>query len=76
MKFLDSISIGTVLLICVALGLTPFTPPHIWEKTAMLFAGTLTQPLDIFDFFMHGTPWLLLVAKLARMARVGMAEED
>jgi hypothetical protein len=34
----------------------------------MLFDGTLTRPLDIFDLFLHGTPLLILGLKLLRGA--------
>ncbi|MBV7379551.1 RND transporter [Maritimibacter dapengensis] len=70
MAFLDDIPLGFVLLFCVTLGLAPFTPPHVWEKLNMLVDGTLVAPIDIFDFLMHGAPWLVLIAKLARMVFV------
>jgi hypothetical protein len=55
-----------LILVCATLGLAPFVPePHIWEKLRMLVSGQLTQPVDIFDFLLHGTPWALLVLKLA-----------
>jgi hypothetical protein len=55
-----------LLVLCATLGLAPFTPePHIWEKLKMLVSGELTRPVDILDFFFHGTPWLLLILKLA-----------
>ena len=57
-----------LVVLCLTLGLAPFTPPHIWEKLKMLAAGTLVKPIDIFDLALHGIPWLLLAAKLARMA--------
>lgn len=67
MKILDEIPIILLLVVCLTLGLAPFSPePHIWEKLKMLFSGTLTQPVDIFDFVMHGAPWLLLGLKLLR----------
>ena len=34
----------------------------------MLVAGELGKPVDIFDLLMHAAPWVLLAAKLARMA--------
>ena len=37
----------------------------------MLLAGNLRKPIDIFDILMHGVPWLILLAKLARMALCG-----
>lgn len=50
----------------LTLGLAPFSPmPHLIEKLAMLFAGTLHRSIDIFDLAMHGIfPLLLLVEAL------------
>ncbi|MBA4351848.1 MAG: RND transporter [Rhodobacter sp.] len=68
MQFLDRIPLTLALLGALTMGLAPFVPePHIWEKLKMLAAGSLTRPMDIFDFAFHALPWLLLVAKLARM---------
>ena len=58
----------TVVLACLTLGLAPFTPPHIVEKLGMLAAGKLVKPIDWFDLFFHGAPWLLLAAKATVMA--------
>lgn len=66
MALLDSLTWELLILACLTLGLAPFTPPHIVEKLRMLARGELRKPLDIFDFAMHGTPWLLLAAKAAR----------
>jgi hypothetical protein len=53
-----------LLILCATLGLAPFMPePHIVEKLRMLAAGDLRRPVDVFDMLLHGTPWLLLVAK-------------
>ncbi|WP_377506112.1 RND transporter [Octadecabacter sp. R77987] len=69
MHFLDQIPWNLAILAALTLGLAPFFPePHIWEKLKMLFAGTLSRPVDIFDFLMHAAPWLLLLAKVARAA--------
>lgn len=69
MKWLDKIPLSTLVVISLLLGLAPFVPePHVWEKLKMLAAGTLSKPIDIFDLFMHGTPWVLLVLKLLRLA--------
>ena len=71
-KWLDRINLVTLAIPTLFLALAPFVPePHLWEKLKMLAAGELTRPIDIFDLIMHGTPWLLLLAKLARMARPG-----
>lgn len=70
LQLIDNTSLTTFILIAVTLGLAPFMPePHIWEKLKMLFSGTLKRPIDIFDFALHGVPWLLLVLKLGLMAR-------
>jgi len=67
---LKSIPLSFLLILCLTLGLAPFTPePHIWEKIKMLTAGTLTRPVDIFDFIMHGLPFVLLLFKLILSAR-------
>jgi hypothetical protein len=67
MKFIDSIPWLLVIVACASLGLAPFSPePHVWEKLKMLGAGNLTQPMDMFDLLIHGTPWVLLVLKLTR----------
>ena len=59
-----------LLILCLTLGLAPFTPePHIWEKIKMLTAGTLSRPVDIFDFIMHGIPFALLFIKLIKLNR-------
>ncbi len=73
MSFLDNISLPTLIMAALLLGLAPFVPePHVLEKLRMLMAGELSKPMDIFDLLLHGTPWLLLFAKLARMgARIG-----
>ncbi len=69
MAWLDSIPLLLIVLLCVTLGLAPFQPePHIVEKLRMLFQGTLSRPIDIFDMLMHGAPWVVLVLKLVRMA--------
>jgi len=66
--WLDKLPLVVFIFLALTLGLAPFLPePHIWEKLKMLFAGTLTRPLDIFDFFWHLAPWILLVIKLVRM---------
>ena len=72
MNWLDKIPLGILVLASATLGLAPFMPePHVWEKLKMLAAGELTRPIDIFDLVMHGAPWLLLFAKLARMTQSG-----
>ena len=65
MQWLDRIPLALLLPLAVVLALAPFTPePHLLEKLRMLFSGTLTRPIDIFDLFLHGTPLLLVILKL------------
>jgi hypothetical protein len=69
MQFLDQIPLHWAVLAALTLGLAPFFPePHLLEKLRMLASGTLVKPVDIFDLAMHAAPWLVLLAKLARMA--------
>jgi hypothetical protein len=64
-KTIAKIPFSLLVVICLTLGLAPFTPePHLWEKLKMLTAGALRQPIDIFDLLLHGTPWILLLIKL------------
>ncbi len=64
---INQIPLGVLILLCATLGLAPFSPPHIVEKLSMLVKGTLVRPVDWFDLFLHGTPWLLLLLKLAAL---------
>ncbi len=69
MKWLDKVSFPILIVASLTLGLAPFMPefkPHLLEKLNMLFDGTLKKPIDIFDLFMHGTPWVLLGLKTVR----------
>jgi len=64
MRWIHSLSWTIVILMVVTLGLAPYKPePHILEKLTMLFNGELAKPIDIFDLFLHGMPWLLLILK-------------
>ena len=69
MAWLDGLPWWMVIAAALTLGLAPFFPePHLFEKVRMLSMGTLSKPIDIFDLAMHAAPWLVLVAKLARLA--------
>ena len=69
MRWLDKIPLLPLVVIALFLGLAPFKPePHLWQKLNMLVDGSLVRPIDIFDLVMHGTPALLLLLKLGRMA--------
>ena len=61
----ERIPLLLLLVICLTLGLAPFTPePHLLEKLRMLTVGELVKPVDVFDLVMHGAPWALLFFKL------------
>lgn len=68
-KLLASIPLAIILILCLTIGLAPFNPPHLWEKLHLLVKGQLVRPIDWFDLLLHGTPWLLLLAKLVAMGR-------
>lgn len=69
MAFLDRIPLSVCLIAALGLGLAPFVPePHLWERLKALAAGEVPSPMDLLDLALHGTPWLLLAAKLARRA--------
>ena len=69
MNWLDSIPMILIAPIALLLAVAPIgAEPHLWQKLKMLFDGTLTRPLDIFDLFLHGTPLLILGLKLMRGA--------
>jgi hypothetical protein len=63
MEFISKMPWGLIIFACLTLGLAPFSPPHIWEKLQMLSKGQLVRPIDWFDLVLHGTPWVLLIAK-------------
>jgi len=63
-SFIDRLGWGFLIIACLTLGLAPYRPPHVWEKLIMLSRGRLRRPLDWFDLFLHGTPWILLVLKI------------
>jgi len=70
MKWLDRIPFTVIVPFAVFLAFAPFSPePHLWEKLRMLSEGSLSRPVDIFDLFLHGTPLVLLIAKLARISQ-------
>ena len=65
-SMLNSIPVPVLVVLCLTLGLAPFFPePHLWEKLRMLFNGTLSKPVDIFDLVLHALPFALLAVRLA-----------
>lgn len=56
---------GTLVPVALLLGFAPFYPePHLVGKIRMLFAGTLSKPLDVFDLFWHTWPFALLLVRI------------
>lgn len=53
----------TVLIMCLTLGLAPFTPePHIVANLRWVAGGAEgMEAMNWFDLAMHGLPWLLLI---------------
>jgi len=67
LRWLDRLPWTPLLIGALLLGLAPFRPePHLLEKLAMLFNGTLVRPIDIFDLFLHAALPLLVIIKLLR----------
>jgi len=76
-KLFDRMNLPILIVVCLTLGLAPFMPePHLWEKLKMLTSGELTKPVDIFDLLLHGTPWILLIIKLALLATIKRKHEN
>ena len=77
MKFINDYKI--VLLMCVTLGLAPFTPePHLWGKIKWIAGGAVgMKPMDWVDFVQHGFPFILLgrlgIIKLAQQFKNQMS---
>ena len=65
LSFLERLPWSVPIVLSLTLGLAPFAPPHLFEKLQMLARGRLSRPIDGFDLVLHGTPWLLLLAKAA-----------
>ena len=57
------------LLATLTLGLAPFFPePHFFGKVRWVLGGANgMQPMDWFDLFMHGAPWVWLAYELVKL---------
>ncbi|UCB55384.1 MAG: RND transporter [Thiotrichales bacterium] len=67
-NWIDRLPVKALLVVAVFFALVPFQPePHLFEKLRMLFEGSLTRPIDIFDLFMHSLPIVLLAIRLIRI---------
>ncbi len=67
MRWIDRMPMGWLLAVAIYLAGAPFVPePHLVEKWRMLFEGTLSRPLAVFDFFLHTVPLGVLAIRLWR----------
>jgi len=59
------------LLFCVVPGLLPFSAePHIVGKVRWVMGGAMgMQPMDYFDLFLHGSPFVYLAYVLIKMLK-------
>jgi len=65
-------SLTLPLLASLTLGLAPFFPePHVIEKLRWLWEGLPFRPIDVFDLFLHGSPWVWLGVTIWRRRRAG-----
>jgi hypothetical protein len=70
MRWIDRIPKWLLVAVAIYLAGAPFVPePHLVEKWRMLFEGGLSRPIDIFDFFLHTVPLLVLAIRLWRDAQ-------
>ena len=69
MRWIDRMPMVWLVGIAAYLAGAPFVPePHLVEKWRMLFDGSLSRPIDIFDFFLHTLPLVVLAIRLWRDA--------
>lgn len=59
-------NIPLALIMCVTLGLAPFSPePHVVGKIRWVMGGAIGMtPMDWFDLLMHGFPFVYLLTSL------------
>lgn len=70
LRLLDRIPLGILIALAAWLAVAPIVPePHVIEKLRLLWQGSLSRPLDVFDLLFHVLPLVLLGIRLARMRR-------
>jgi hypothetical protein len=75
--WLDALPLAPLLAVALILGFAPFMPePHLLQKIRMLATGTLGRPIDIFDLFYHGTPFIVLFLKLVRIMKRSQTNKE
>ena len=63
------------LLFCVVPGLLPFSAePHIVDKVRWVMGGAVgMQPMNYFDLFLHGSPFVYLAYVLIKMLKESLS---
>ena len=70
MRWIDRIPKWLLVVVAIYLAGAPFVPePHLTEKWRMLLDGTLSKPIDIFDFLLHTLPMVVLAIRMVRDAQ-------
>ena len=70
MRWIVRIPKWLLVVVAIYLAGAPFVPePHLTEKWRMLFDGTLSKPIDIFDFLLHTMPMVVLAIRMVRDAQ-------
>lgn len=70
MRWIERIPKWLLVAVAIYLAGAPFVPePHLTEKWRWLLNGSLSQPIDIFDFFLHTAPLVVLGIRLWRDAQ-------
>lgn len=70
MRWIDRIPKWLLVALAIYLAGAPFVPePHLVEKWRMLLQGSLSKPIDIFDFLLHTVPMVVLAIRLWRDAQ-------
>ena len=66
--WIDRIPMGVLVAMTAWMLVAPIVPePHLIEKWHMLWQGTLTRPIDLFDVAWHLLPAAVLALRLWRM---------
>ena len=67
MRWIDRIPKWLLVVVAIYLAGAPFVPePHLTEKWRLLLNGSLSKPIDMFDFLLHTTPLVVLAIRLWR----------
>ena len=70
MRWIDRIPKWLLVVVAIYLAGAPFVPePHLTEKWRLLLNGSLSKPIDIFDFLLHTMPMVVLAIRLVRDAQ-------